>query len=423
MKKISLLFIMIFSGTLLLNAQINPEQVKEKVLDNGLKVVVIEMHQSPFAAVNITYRVGSTNDIEEGTTGMAHFLEHMCLKGTRNISSRELLEYYQLHGGKVTNVIARTGKYLTSLNMNMPSNMVEFMLMFEADRMENLSFEGFDKEKNVILSEQKRNESSLPKRLHAYTLDKGFAGDPYHYPVIGQVEDIQNMNLDTLTEFYHKYYEPSNATLCIVGDVEPEYVFTLADKYFGSIKNESLYKSEPEMNVALNKGEIRTELDLDDKYSSLEIGYKKPINKDIQPVFEILDKYLMKKISDNEKVAEVISNTGDIDISKIFSYVIIPKAPQDIDAIEKDMIELFEKLKLSDEEIKNIYDELLSDYYREFSEYEKISYLFGKYDVLFGDGSYFVDYPENISSVDEEEIRNTVKKYFVEQNRIITKIF
>jgi len=208
--------------------------VSETTLDNGLKVIVREDHRAPVVVSQVWYRVGSSYE-QHGVTGISHVLEHMMFKGTKQHGPGEFSEIISRNGGRQN---AFTGRDYTTYFEQLSADRLGIALELEADRMHNLLLdpEQFDRERQVVMEERRLRTVDKPvptmiERFHAVA----YPVSPYGHPVIGWVDDLKALNLDDLEAWYRTYYVPSNATLVVCGDVDPERVFSLARKYFGPI--------------------------------------------------------------------------------------------------------------------------------------------------------------------------------------------
>jgi zinc protease len=203
------------------------------LLENGLKVIVHEDDSSPMAVVNILYDVGSSDEHPE-RTGSAHLLEHLMFGGSANIPAYD--REVQKAGGENN---AFTSNDITNYYLQLPAANVETGLWLESDRMQDLRFtqKGFDIQKNVVIEEFKQRYLNQPYgdmwmllRPLAYKIH------PYKWPTIGRdISHIENITLDEIKEFFYEHYCPSNAILCISGNVRAEKCFALAEKWFGPI--------------------------------------------------------------------------------------------------------------------------------------------------------------------------------------------
>jgi predicted Zn-dependent peptidase len=206
-------------------------------LANGLRLIVAEDHLAPVVGVNIWYDVGSKHEVT-GKTGFAHLFEHVMFQGSRNVAKAEHIALVQAAGGTMngTTWLDRTNYFET-----MPSHQLELALWLEADRMgtllDALSQENLDNQREVVKNEKRWSYDNRPygswsEKLQAHLFPPEH---PYHHSTIGSMEDLDAASLDDVREFFRTYYAPNNATLAVVGDVEPARVREWVERYFGGI--------------------------------------------------------------------------------------------------------------------------------------------------------------------------------------------
>jgi zinc protease len=207
--------------------------VREAVLDNGLKVLVQEVHTAPLASVWCWYKVGS-KDEGPGLTGVSHWVEHMNFKGTLNIPRDQVKGIIEQFGGAWNGYtwIDQT-TYLETASCDA----LDRMLFIEAERMSNCLYtpEDCESERTVIISELKGGENDPEQLLDIDLTAAAFRVHPYQHPTIGWLRDLELMTRDQLYGHYRRYYIPNNATLVIVGDVDTAEVLRRAEHHFGSI--------------------------------------------------------------------------------------------------------------------------------------------------------------------------------------------
>lgn len=262
------------------------EKITEFTLDNGLKFIVLENHDAPVVSF-VTYANVGGVDEPDGQTGVAHFLEHLAFKGTKQIGTSnyqaeaKLLDKLDTLFAKIqqarragdeaklarlqeefsatqsaANEYVEQNKYgeivdtaggvglnaatsadYTSYFYSFPANKLELWMSLESERFLEPVFREFYKEKQVILEERRLRTDNSPigKTIEEF-LDTAYTTHPYKRPVIGYEEDISNLTRDNVRDFFQAYYAPNNLTIAIAGDVEPEEVKTLAQTYFGRFK-------------------------------------------------------------------------------------------------------------------------------------------------------------------------------------------
>ncbi len=208
--------------------------VREAVLDNGLRVLVQEVHTAPLASVWCWYRVGSKNE-GPGRTGASHWVEHMNFKGTRNIPRDQVKGIIEQFGGTWNGY---TWVDQTTYLETASRDALDRMLFIEAERMSSCLYapDDCESERTVIISELKGGENDPEQLLDIELTSAAFRVHPYQHPTIGWLRDLETMTRDDLYAHYRQYYVPNNATLVVVGDVATEDVLKRVEHHFGSIE-------------------------------------------------------------------------------------------------------------------------------------------------------------------------------------------
>ncbi len=218
----------------LLSCQTFSSEVQQYTLDNGLKVLVKEDHRAPVAVSMIWYNVGSADE-KGGSTGLAHALEHLMFKGTKQYPLGVFSKTIAALGGQEN---AFTNNDYTAYFEKIAAPQLATSFELEADRMQNLILtqQEFDKEIKVIQEERRLRTDDNPQAL---TFERFLAAahlaSPYHHPVIGWMSDLEQMKVEDTLAWYQRFYAPNNATLVVVGDVEADKVHELAQHYFGKL--------------------------------------------------------------------------------------------------------------------------------------------------------------------------------------------
>ncbi|MCL7743597.1 insulinase family protein [Guyparkeria hydrothermalis] len=248
--------------------------VHEATLDNGLKVLVLPDDRAPVVTHQIWYKVGSADE-PGGITGIAHMFEHMMFKGTEKLDPGEFSEIIARLGGDEN---AFTGRDFTAYYQTLAAGELETMMRWEADRMANLALdaEEFAREKEVVKEEWRSRVRDNPTaRLDQLLYATAFTSSGYHHPVIGWKTDIDAYTIDDLRNWYQTHYAPNNATLVVVGDVDPEQVIELARRHYGQVEQRDLPPAKPREEKAQH-GTKRASLIIPAKLPHLSMGYKAP---------------------------------------------------------------------------------------------------------------------------------------------------
>jgi len=208
--------------------------VTDAVLDNGLRILILEDHRNPIATIQTWYKVGSRNEIP-GATGLAHFLEHMMFKGTPSHGKGQFARAVEANGGQDN---AFTSHDMTSYYVNIAADRVDLVLSLEADRMRNLLLDPkeINSERQVVAEERRtRTEDDPDGYLSEEFLAAAYKAHPYGWPVIGWMSDILRINPPELRAFYNRHYQPNNALLVVAGDVDARRVMSRVRETFGRI--------------------------------------------------------------------------------------------------------------------------------------------------------------------------------------------
>jgi zinc protease len=209
-------------------------QVEEFVLDNGLKVLLLEDHKSPAVTFQVWYRVGSRNE-KDGKSGLSHFLEHMLFKGTPKLKPEEYSRIIAKNGGRSN---AFTSSDVTVYFATMSRDKIGIEIELEADRMVNalLGETYFEPEKKVIQEERRlRTEDNPVSALGEVAGAVAYMVHPYRRPVIGWMDDIQNLTRQDLVDYYKLYYAPNNAFIVMTGDFSTQEMLPKIKAAFGNL--------------------------------------------------------------------------------------------------------------------------------------------------------------------------------------------
>jgi len=218
---------------------------EENRLANGMRVIVKQDRRAPVVVVVLWYQVGSIDEVN-GSTGVAHVLEHMMFKGTKTIKAGEFSRIISAAGGREN---AFTSHDATGYFEALQASQLELALKLEADRMKDLvlSREEFEKEIKVVMEERRWRTEDRPRSLVFEALmATALTAHPYRRPIIGWMSDLESMTVDDVADFYRRWYVPNNAVLVVVGDIEPREVFALAEKHFGPIAARPLPARKPQ---------------------------------------------------------------------------------------------------------------------------------------------------------------------------------
>ena len=203
-------------------------------LENGMQVVVVEDHRAPVVQHMVWYRAGSADETS-GTSGVAHFLEHLLFKATDTLAEGELSATVAANGGRDN---AFTSFDYTAYFQRVAADRLEIMMRMEADRMRNirLTETNIETERKVIIEERNQRTENNPRALLSEQMRAvQYHNHRYGVPIIGWMHEMETLDMEDVLGFYETYYHPNNAILVVSGDVEPDEVRRLATRYYGVI--------------------------------------------------------------------------------------------------------------------------------------------------------------------------------------------
>jgi len=258
--------------------------VHEFDLANGMKVLVQVDRRAPVAVSQVWYRVGSSYE-PSGITGISHLLEHMMFKGTTTLEPGEFSRIIAANGGDHN---AFTSRDYTAYYQKLHKDRLEVSLRLEADRMRNLLLDPaeFARERLVVIEERRLRTEDSPEAL-TYELFNAaaYVASPYRHPIIGWMSDLETMRLADLQDWYKRWYAPNNATLVVVGDVDPQAVLALAKQYFGPLAPQPLAALQSTREPP-QRGERRTLVKVPAQLPYVILGYPVPVIKTAEQDWE-----------------------------------------------------------------------------------------------------------------------------------------
>ncbi len=424
------LAILLQCGWLLGELRAQNDQVATQTLRNGMKVLVQEDHSIPSVAVYIFYRIGSRNE-RPGTTGLSHFFEHMMFNGAKKYGPGQFDKVMEASGGSNN---AYTSRDVTVYQDWFPRSALELIFDLEADRIRDLNFDPqmIQSERGVVASERRtsidaNNFGALDEQLWA----GAFIAHPYHWPVLGWMVDIENWTMDDLKRHFEMGYSPSNATMVVVGDVQAQEIFQLAQKHLEPIPSHApppkVTTREPEQ-----LGERRVTVKKFAQLPILMVGYHVPETASADHyALHVLETILLngqssrlyRRLVDKDQLA--ISVNGGFGFSldpTLFTFTVQPKATVDPQTVEKALYEELDKLKteaVADEELEKAKNITLATFYRQMKTINGRANLLGSYEVFAGDYHKLFRTVEDYSKVTKDDLQRVGQKYFGDKNRSV----
>jgi zinc protease len=251
--------------------------VHEYRLDNGLKLIVKEDHRAPVVVSQVWYRIGASYE-HDGITGISHALEHMMFKGTDKHPPGEFSRIIADNGGEEN---AFTSEDYTTYFQRLEKSRLPVSFELEADRMRHLKLaeKEYRKEIKVVMEERRMRTDDKPtSETYEQFAAVAHTANSYRTPTIGWMNDLKNLSLDDVKDWYRRWYAPNNATVVVAGDVDPEAVHALAVKYFGPLKPERIVPPKPRLDPPQEgKRTLQVEVPAEVPYTIM--GYHVPVLK------------------------------------------------------------------------------------------------------------------------------------------------
>ncbi len=403
----------------------------EKTLKNGLKIVAIPLkNNSDVITTDIFYNVGSRDEIM-GKSGIAHMLEHLNFKSTKNLKAGEFDTIVKGFGG-INN--ASTGFDYTHYYIKSSKKNLSKSLELYADLMENLTLkdEEFQPERDVVAEERRwRTDNSPMGYLYFKLFNNTFTYHPYHWTPIGFMNDIQNWKIADIKDFHSTYYTPSNAIVLVAGDIDTETVFDEVTKKFSDIKNtansinirKELHTIEPKQN-----GAKRIVIHKDSEVEMLAINFNIPnfLHEDqvaLSALSELLSSGKSSRLNEllvDEKqlVNTVYAYNMELKDPGVYLFMAVCNPGVDARDVEKIILEEIDKIKSGDikeEELNKIKKNTKSDFIFSLESSSSVASLYGSY-LSRGDITPLMNYEDKIEALKTEDLVKVAKKYFTSGN-------
>ena len=419
-------------------------QVYKYELNNGLKLLVKEDHRAPVVVTQIWYKVGSSYE-HDGITGISHALEHMMFKGTEKYPTGEFSRIISENGGRDN---AFTGPDYTSYFQTLEKSRLSISFELEADRMRylKLSDEEFIKEIEVVKEERRwRTEDNPQSFLYEAVRATAFQTSPYRFPVIGWMQDLDNMTINDLKEWYKNWYAPNNATVVVVGDVDPNDVYALAYEYFGPLSSEESITAKKQIEVP-QQGTKRITVKRPAELPTIIMAYKTPVIKpnkqdnneyDWEPyalevLAGILDGGNSARISSRlvrgNEVAATASASYQIAsrLDNLFTLSGTPtpdKSIQELEVAFRNEILNLQTYLVSDEELHRVKAQVISsDVYEKDSIFYQ-AMIIGILETVGLSWDLADKYVERIKAVTNEQVLLVAKKYLTDDRLTIADLY
>ena len=399
-----------------------------KNLDNGLQIVAIPMdNNTNVVSVDVFYKVGSRNEVM-GKSGIAHMLEHLNFKSTKNLKAGEFDEIVKGFGG-VNN--AGTSFDYTHYFIKTSSKNTDKSLELFSELMQNLTLndEEFQPERDVVAEERRwRTDNNPMGYLQFRVFNNAFIYHPYHWTPIGFMDDIKNWTIEDIKDFHSTYYQPQNAIVVVAGDIKKDDVFSYVEKHFKDIKNtkeipSSIHTIEPKQD-----GERRAIINKESNVQMLAMTYHIPnFEHEDQIALSALSQLLssgkssilQKVLVDEKRLANsVYAYNMELKDPGVFMFMAVANENVDALKIEKEILDIITKIQkgeIKEKELDKLKINTKADFIYSLESSSDVASLFGTY-LVRDNIKPLLEYEANLEKLKVEDIVNVAKKYLVKEN-------
>lgn len=399
-----------------------------KNLDNGLQIVAIPMdNNTNVVSVDIFYKVGSRNEFM-GKSGIAHMLEHLNFKSTKNLKAGEFDEIVKGFGG-VNN--AGTSFDYTHYYIKTSSKNTDKSLELFSELMQNLTLndEEFQPERDVVAEERRwRTDNNPMGYLQFRVFNNTFIYHPYHWTPIGFMDDIKNWTIEDIKDFHSTYYQPQNAIVVVAGDIKKDDVFSYVEKHFKDIKNTKEMPSSVHTIEPKQDGERRAIINKESNVQMLAMTYHIPnFEHEDQIALSALSQLLssgkssilQKVLVDEKRLANsVYAYNMELKDPGVFMFMAVANENVDALKIEKEILDIISKIQkgeIKEKELDKLKINTKADFIYSLESSSDVASLFGTY-LVRDNIKPLLEYEANLEKLKVEDIVNVAKKYLVKEN-------
>ena len=399
-----------------------------KNLDNGLQIVAIPMdNNTNVVSVDVFYKVGSRNEMM-GKSGIAHMLEHLNFKSTKNLKAGEFDEIVKGFGG-VNN--AGTSFDYTHYFIKTSSKNTDKSLELFSELMQNLTLndEEFQPERDVVAEERRwRTDNNPMGYLQFRVFNNTFIYHPYHWTPIGFMDDIKNWTIEDIKDFHSTYYQPQNAIVVVAGDIKKDDVFSYVEKHFKDIKNKKEIPSSVHTIEPKQDGERRAIINKESNVQMLAMTYHIPnFEHEDQIALSALSQLLssgkssilQKVLVDEKRLANsVYAYNMELKDPGVFMFMAVANENVDALKIEKEILDIISKIQkgeIQEKELDKLKINTKADFIYSLESSSDVASLFGTY-LVRDNIKPLLEYEANLEKLKVEDIVNVAKKYLVKEN-------
>ncbi|HTG54749.1 MAG TPA: pitrilysin family protein [Niabella sp.] len=428
MKKINIGFLLLAGA---LPAMAQKVKFTEFDLSNGMRVVLHEDHTAPVVVTSVMYHVGSKDEVR-GHTGMAHFFEHLLFEGSKNIKKGQFMKIVSQNGGQNN---ANTSQDRTYYFEAFPSNQLETGLWLESERLMHpvINEDGVKTQNEVVKEEKRLRIDNQPYgNLIASVFNKLFTKHPYHWPIIGSMEDLDNTKLPDFLAFNKKYYAPNNAVLVVAGDIDPVKTKKLVEAYFGPIPKGPAIERVNIKEDPITKQIVDTAYDANIQIPAIVAAYRTVGMKERDAIVLDMASQILSGGASSRMYKKMVDQKKNAVAVQAFNYTLedygayltfaIPNGNQSLDQLLADMDEEVAKLQtslISEAEFTKLQNQAENDFVSGNNTMMGIAESLASGYTFHGNTNYLNTELDLIKSITRQDIQDVAKKYLNKDQRVV----
>jgi zinc protease len=403
------------------------KNVQKTMLANGLTVLTKEVHNAPVVTVQVWYKVGSGNE-QPGMNGIAHQLEHIMFKGTKN----RPVQFGQLFSALGSDSNAFTSYEQTAYYNTAQSDKLKALLELEADRMQNslIDHQQLASEKQVVISELEGYENSPKYRLKRALLKSIFPNHAYGLPTGGTKPDVEKLTVEQVREYYQNFYTPDNAVLVIVGDFQTAQTLETVEEIFGKIPQGQKFLPKPTPPIPQFPSSPIV-LREPGAGKLLQVIYPLPdVNHPDVPILGVMDyiltggknSYLYQVLVKSGLANDVSAHVASLGAIGWYDLSVNASPNQDLGKIEdsiKTAITKLVKTGVTSEQVQRAIAQLTASVILNRRDITGQGMQFANDELIAGDDRYTERYLENVRQVKSEDVIAVIKKYLKPEAQVV----
>jgi zinc protease len=401
--------------------------VKEFQLQNGLKILILENHAAPVATYYTFFKVGARNE-RPGITGISHVHEHMMFNGAKKYGPKMFDLMLESNGGYSN---AYTSSDVTAYFQDFTSSILNLIVDLESDRMASLAFDpkmvtseiGVVREERLVSTDNDNNGI-----IYEELFSTAFKAHPYNWPVIGWMEDLKSITREDCVNYFKTYYAPNNATVVIVGDVDPAKAMDTLTKAFKDIPSgpppAKVVQDEP-VQLGPRRSEIIKEAQFGHLMRGYHVGDKDSPDRFALDIIKVIlgsgeSSRLNQTLVNDLQIAQYAYDDYElrIDPSLVYFYVAaVPGVSNDrVEKVLDSVLTVFVSSGPTDEELTRAKNSLIADFYKGYATNNGTAHQIGFYQTFYGDWRKMYQYPDGVRKVTAAEVKEAAAKYFTLNN-------